>query len=89
MNERDHKIDLILSTLINFREEFIEYSSRTDDKLKRMESALTRLENDQPKDVTAILEQINTKMEVRDSELQALNKRVFKVESEIERLTSQ
>ncbi|MEB1808495.1 MAG: hypothetical protein LPK26_14585 [Bacillaceae bacterium] len=33
-------------------------------------------------DVIALLKQMNDKMDVCDSEIQALNKRVFKVESE-------
>ncbi|MDE5413294.1 hypothetical protein [Alkalihalobacterium chitinilyticum] len=46
-----------------------------------------RIEKDQTEDVIALLKQMNDKMDVRDSEIQVLNKRVFKVESEIERLS--
>jgi hypothetical protein len=35
----------------------------------------------------SMLQQINGKLDERDNEIQALNKRVFKTESEIERLT--
>jgi hypothetical protein len=37
----------------------------------------------------AMLKQINNKLDEKDYDLQALNNRVFKIESEIERITRQ
>jgi chromosome segregation ATPase len=45
-----------------------------------------RLEENQPKDIEAILERINNKV---DDKCDALNKRVFEIETEIERLSRQ
>lgn len=39
--------------------------------------------------ILSTLKEMNTKLDDRDHDVQALNKRVFKVESEIERLTRQ
>jgi hypothetical protein len=47
------------------------------------------MEKNEPADVLAMLKQINGKLDGRDDEIQVLNKRVFKVETEIERLTRQ
>ncbi|MFV8828501.1 hypothetical protein [Alkalihalobacterium sp. APHAB7] len=62
---------------------------QVDKRLDRIDTTLGRIEKDQAEDVIALLKQMNHKMDVRDSEIQALNKRVFKVESEIERLSHQ
>jgi len=55
----------------------------------RIEQAVTRFEKNQPEDIIALLKTINRKLDERDYELQALNKRVFKVEGVIEKLTNQ
>lgn len=60
-----------------------------DGKLDRIEAAANRLEHNEPENIVAILKQINSKLDDRDYELQALNKRLFKNETEIERLTRQ
>ncbi|WP_216827471.1 hypothetical protein [Alkalihalobacterium elongatum] len=62
---------------------------QVDKRFDRIDTTLARIEKDQTEDVVALLKQMNHKMDVRDSEIQALNKRVFKVESEIERLSQQ
>jgi chromosome segregation ATPase len=54
---------------------------------KEIKEAVIRLEETQPKDIIAILERIDKKLDTKDFELYALNKRVFKVETEIERLS--
>lgn len=48
-----------------------------------------RMEENEPANIYTMLKQINRKLDDRDNDIQALNKRVFKTESEIERLTSQ
>ncbi|KIY22566.1 hypothetical protein [Mesobacillus subterraneus] len=60
-----------------------------DNRLESIEQTLVRMEADQPEDITALLKQINGKLEDKDYDVQALNKRVFKVESEIEKITQQ
>ncbi len=85
----DKKIDMILTALSEFRSDFDEYKKENKEQLSRIEETVMRLEADQPKDITAMLNQINKKLDDRDNELQVLNKRLFKTESEIERLTRQ
>lgn len=60
-----------------------------DQRLERIEEAMIRLEENEPSNIMSLLQQIDGKMDERDHEIQALNKRVFKTESEIERLTRQ
>jgi archaellum component FlaC len=85
----EKRIDMILTALSEFRSDFIEFKKENQEQLTRIEEAVLRLEADQPKDIMAVLSQINNKLDDRDSELQVLNKRLFKTESEIERLTRQ
>lgn len=72
-----------------FKEEFNGYKTETNEKLERMETGLLRLEEEQSENVTALLKQINNKLDEHDAEIQALNKRVFKVEAGMERITQQ
>lgn len=58
-------------------------------QLERIEESMNRIEHSQPSDILAMLKQINGKLDERDNEIQVLNKRLFKTESEIERLTKQ
>jgi uncharacterized protein Yka (UPF0111/DUF47 family) len=85
----DQKIDMILTALKEFKEEFDEFKKENKEQLNRIEEAVIRLEENQPQDITAMLNQINKKLDDRDNELQVLNKRLFKNESEVERLTRQ
>lgn len=87
MSDMDNKLDMILNTIVKFKEEFCAYKSESNEKLDRIEATLSRIESNQPEDIIGMLKQINNKIDERDSEIQALNKRVFKVESRIERLT--
>lgn len=82
MNERLNKQDEMLGQLIKMMAD-------NNARLERIENAVNRIEHNEPDDVMSILEQINKKLNERDYDLQALNKRVFKTESEIERLTQQ
>lgn len=58
-------------------------------QLTRVEDTLVRLEENQSQDIVAVLKQIDKKLDDRDNELQVLNKRLFKTESDVERLTRQ
>lgn len=85
----DKKLDMVLTALSEFRSDFAQFKKENQGQLSRIEEAVFRLEENQPKDIMGILNQINKKLDERDSELQVLNKRLFKTESEIERLTRQ
>lgn len=50
-------------------------------------TAVVRLENDQPKDIVALLEKFDDYFCEKDSELATLNHRVFRVESKLERMS--
>jgi chromosome segregation ATPase len=54
-----------------------------------IKNSVDRMEKNEPADVLAMLKQINGKLDGRDDEIQVLNKRLFKTESEVERLTRQ
>ncbi|WP_456276560.1 hypothetical protein [Bacillus sp. AK128] len=89
MSEMDKKLEMIINILGNFKEEFNVFRSETNkklEKLDRIERTLSRIENDQPKDMTGMLKQINSKNKEHDSQIEVLNKRVFNVESKIEQL---
>lgn len=85
----DKKLDMIVTYLSEFRNDFNEFKKENKEQLTRIEETVLRLEADQPKDIMAMLNQINKKLDDRDNEMQALNKRLFKTESEVERLTRQ
>lgn len=70
----------------SFKKDFSSYKNETNNKLDRIESTLSRRENEHPEDILVMLRQISTKLDEPDSKLQALNNRVFKVEAEIELL---
>lgn len=82
INERFNKQDEMMQQLIKM-------VADNNTRLVRIEDAVNRIEANEPADVVALLQQINKKLDEPDYDLQALNKRVFKVESEIERLTQQ
>ncbi|MFT9494589.1 MULTISPECIES: hypothetical protein [Bacillota] len=99
----DKKLDMILTALSEFRSGFYKFKNESQEQseenkkrfkeikgqLERIEETTLRLEAEQPKDITTILNQISKKLDERDNDLQALNKRVFRTESEIERLARQ
>ncbi|MFZ3579979.1 hypothetical protein [Virgibacillus sp. DJP39] len=114
MNNSNHKLDLILDTLVelkkdfsshkedfssikkdfishkenlsSLKEDFTSHKVQTSNKLDRIESTLSRIENEHPKDIMVMLKQIDSKLDLPDSKLNALNNRVFKVEADIELL---
>jgi archaellum component FlaC len=67
MSEVDKKLEMIINILGNFKEDFNVFKSETNEKLEelerldRIEQSLYRIENEQPKDITGILKQINSK----------------------------
>lgn len=96
MDERMERQESMMQQLINLvgqnNERFNDMDQRfdgVDQRLDRIEAAVNRIEQNEPADITAMLKQIDKKLDERDNEIQALNKRVFKTESEIERLTRQ
>lgn len=82
INERLTKQDEMMQQLINM-------VGKNNDRLERIEESVNRIEQNEPADIMAVLKQMNGKLDERDYDLQALNKRLFKTESEIERLTRQ
>ncbi|WP_404330404.1 hypothetical protein [Mesobacillus maritimus] len=61
--------------------------NEVDDRLVRIEAAVTRIEENEPVNITSMLNQINVKFDESRSEILALNIRVSKTELEIEKLT--
>ncbi|MFV9510067.1 hypothetical protein [Tepidibacillus sp. LV47] len=55
-------------------------------ELKEIMATVQRIEQNQPEDIMAMLQTINNKLDQRDAELQVLNRRVFKLESDVERM---
>lgn len=64
----DKKLDMILTALTEFRSDFDEYKKENREQLSRIEGAVIRLEENQPQDIMAILNQINKKLDDRDNE---------------------
>lgn len=85
----DQKLDMIFTALSEFRSDFNQFKKENKEQLSRIEETVHRLEVNQPEDIMAMLNQINKKLDERDDEIQVLNKRLFKTESEVERLTRQ
>lgn len=83
------KLDLILTTLMDFKKEMSDFKQQTLTRLESIEQSIQRVESSQPDDIKAMLQTISDKLDERDSEIQVLNRRVFKVESALERLSGQ
>ncbi|MDF2925603.1 MAG: hypothetical protein K0R57_4517 [Paenibacillaceae bacterium] len=62
---------------------------RLEQKVDGIYQAVVRIEEGQPLDIFALLENIDRKLDRRDSEIAVLNKRVFKLESDMERWSHQ
>lgn len=58
-------------------------------EVQEIKQGVYRIEESQPKDVTAMLSRIYSKLEDKDFEVSVLNKRVFKLEAEVERINEQ
>lgn len=92
----EQKIDMLLNALSEFRSDFDTFKNENKEQftevreqLERIEKTTLRLEAEQPKDISAMLNQINKKLDQRDNELQVLNKRLFRAESEVEKMAQQ
>ncbi len=62
---------------------------RIEQKVDGIYNSVVRIEEGQPKDIYAMLENIGHKLDNKDAEIAVLNKRVFKVETDIENLNKQ
>ncbi len=82
-------LNQILSEIKGMKADIVylkESQSSIEQKIDGIYKAVVRIEEGQPKDIFAILENINQKLDTKESEINVLNKRIFKVETEIERL---
>ncbi|WP_339063621.1 hypothetical protein [Tepidibacillus marianensis] len=80
-----HELSIIKSDMANF-------ATKSDiqdvkNELIEIKQSVQRIEQSHPEDIHAMLQTINNKLDQRDSDVQVLNKRIFKVESDVERLT--
>lgn len=57
--------------------------------IKDVKSSVKRIEENEPQDITAMLNNINDKLELKSYDVSALNKRLFNVESTIEQMREQ
>lgn len=74
-----------LETKLSFVEKDVSVIKQDVSDIK---AAVGRIEENEPADVMGMLKQINAKLEEKDSDVQALNKRLFRVESTLERVTT-
>ncbi len=58
-------------------------------QINNIYQSVVHLENGQPQDIYALLERIHMNIIQKDSEISVLNKRVFKLESDFERINRQ
>jgi len=86
----DQRFDEVNQRLIKVDERFDEVNQRFNEvgkRLGRVEAAVIRIEENEPANMTAMLKQINSKLDESKSGIQVLNERILKSESKIERLT--
>lgn len=58
-------------------------------RLERIEQAVIRIEEAQPKDIMAMLHNIHNDLIDKDSAISVLNKRMFRLETDVEKLSKQ
>ncbi|XBW79469.1 hypothetical protein ABRD05_12660 [Bacillus velezensis] len=75
----DNKIDGVSSELKSFKEDMNEFREETKKEFNQINVKLDRLEENQPKDITAHL----TQLQNVDKKTDVLNKRVFELEARI------
>ena len=81
---------------MNFRFDTLEMkTSHIETKLAHVErdvaaikATVDHMSGEVPQDVMGMLKQMNSKLDDKDSDVQALNKRLFRVESTLERVTT-
>ncbi|MCA1232602.1 hypothetical protein QTN46_07500 [Bacillus amyloliquefaciens] len=79
MKKIDNKIDGVSSELKSFKKEMNEFREETKKEFNQINVKLDRLEENQPKDITAHL----TQLQNVDKKTDVLNKRVFELEARI------
>ncbi|WP_421623597.1 hypothetical protein ACOR13_07775 [Bacillus velezensis] len=79
MKKIDNKIDGLSSELKSFKKEMNEFREETKKEFNQINVKLDRLEENQPKDITAHL----TQLQNVDKKTDVLNKRVFELEARI------
>ncbi|WP_217593939.1 hypothetical protein [Cohnella sp. GbtcB17] len=95
----DQILKQILEEIVNLKAEVQQISqnqlilnqnqSQTALQVNSIYQAIVRLEDGQPKDIFALLEKINTDFFDKEAEIAALNKRVFRLESDFEKFNRQ
>ncbi len=92
----DFKEDMLVfkNEMTSFKEEMLAFKNEMTDfkeqalsRLDSIEHSIHRIESGQPVDIKAMLQTISDKLDDRDAEIQVLNRRVFKVESALERMS--
>lgn len=79
-----------MKSQINYRFETLETKvSHMQNDITDIKESVYRIEEDEPQDILAMLSNINQKLENRDSDVEALNKRLFRAKSTLERLTNE
>ncbi|AUG35582.1 hypothetical protein CXP43_07530 [Bacillus velezensis] len=79
MKKIDNKIDGVSSELKSFKKEMNEFREETKKEFNQINVKLDRLEENQPKNITAHL----TQLQNVDKKTDVLNKRVFELEARI------
>jgi predicted nucleic acid-binding Zn-ribbon protein len=89
VNKRFENVSLQLENIENDVKGLKEEVQYLKEGQQRLEEAVARIESSQPHDIMAMLKSIDRKLDDKDFELSVLNKRVFKTEVDIERLSKQ
>ncbi|MGM0901335.1 MAG: hypothetical protein ACQEXB_09595 [Bacillota bacterium] len=87
MDERFDGVDQRFSEMDKRFDGVDQRFNEVDDRLVRIEAAVTRIEENEPANITSMLNQIDVKFDESRREILALNKRVSRTELEIEKLT--
>jgi chromosome segregation ATPase len=80
MDERFDGVDQRFSEMDQRFDGMDQRFNEVDERLVRIEAAVTRLEENEPANITSMVKLINEKLDQNNSEIQALNKRVLKIE---------
>lgn len=86
MDSRIESMDSRIETLSADVTHLKEGQHRLEQKVDGIYKSVVRLEEGQPLDIISILHNIDRKLDLKDSEITVLNKRMFKVETQLESL---
>lgn len=99
LNQRLSHVESNMATKQDLMDIRVQMNSRFDTletKMSYVESDVASIKatvdliaSETPQDVMGMLKQINAKLEEKNYDVQALNKRLFKVESVVERVTTE